>query len=68
MSLKDYKKEELQNMGYDDLAALVLEDAGKQMKIMDIFEKINEILESVISLNFFQLIKSLLWLITVFGI
>ena len=45
MSLKDYKKEELQNMSYDDLAALVLEDAGKQMKIMDIFSKINEILE-----------------------
>lgn len=45
MSLKDYKKEELENMGYADLAALILEDAGQQMKINDIFKKINEILE-----------------------
>jgi DNA-directed RNA polymerase delta subunit len=45
MKLKDYKKEDLQNMGYDDLAALILEDAGKKMKIADIFKKINSILE-----------------------
>ena len=45
MKLKEYKKEELQNMGYDDLAALILEDAGKKMKIIDIFKKINNILE-----------------------
>ena len=32
MKLKDYKKEELENMGYDDLAVLVLEDAGKKLK------------------------------------
>ncbi len=45
MKLKDYKKEELENMAYDDLAALVLEDAGKKMKISDIFKKISNILE-----------------------
>ena len=45
MKLKDYKKEELQNMGYDDLAVLILEDAGKKLKIADIFKKINDILE-----------------------
>ena len=45
MKLKEYKKEDLQNMGYDDLAALILEDAGKKMKIADIFKKINNILE-----------------------
>ena len=45
MKLKDYKKEELENMAYDDLAALVLEDAGKKMKISAIFKKISNILE-----------------------
>ena len=45
MKLKDYKKEELENMGYDDLAVLVLEDAGKKLKINDIFMKINKVLE-----------------------
>ena len=45
MKLKDYKKEELENMGYDDLAVLVLEDAGKKLKIADIFKKISTLLE-----------------------
>ena len=45
MKLKDYKKEELENMAYDDLAVLVLEDAGKKLKISDIFKKISNILE-----------------------
>ena len=45
MKLKDYKKEDLQNMGYDDLAVIILEDAGKKLKIADIFKKINNILE-----------------------
>ena len=45
MKLKEYKKEDLQNMGYDDLAALILEDAGKKMKIADIFKKISNILD-----------------------
>lgn len=45
MKLKDYKKEDLENMGYDDLAVIVLEDAGKKLKINDIFMKINKVLE-----------------------
>lgn len=45
MKLKDYKKEELENMGYDDLAVLVLEDAGKKLKIADIFKKISAVLD-----------------------
>ncbi len=45
MKLKDYKKEDLQNMGYDDLAVIILQDAGKKLKIADIFKKINTILE-----------------------
>lgn len=44
MKIKDYTKEELENMSYDDLAVLVLEDAGKKLKIMDIFQKINNLL------------------------
>lgn len=45
MKLKDYKKEDLENMGYDDIAVLVLQEAGKKMKITDIFKKINSVLE-----------------------
>lgn len=45
MKLKDYKKEELENMGYDDIAVLILEESGKKMKIIDIFKKINKLLD-----------------------
>ena len=45
MKLKDYKKEDLENMSYDDLAVIILEDSGKKMKINDIFKKISSILE-----------------------
>ncbi len=45
MKLKEYSKEELENMGYDDIAVLILQESGKKMKIADIFKKINNLLE-----------------------
>ena len=45
MKLKDYKKEELELMGYDDIAIIVLQESGKKMKIADIFKKICDALE-----------------------
>ena len=45
MKLKDYKKDELELMGYDDIAILVLEESGKKMKVADIFKKVCDALE-----------------------
>lgn len=45
MKLKEYKKEDLEIMGYDDIAILVLQDSGKKMKVADIFKKICDALE-----------------------
>lgn len=45
MKLKDYKKDELELMGYDDIAIIVLQESGKKMKITDIFKKICDALE-----------------------
>lgn len=45
MKLKDYKKDELELMGYDDIAIIVLQEAGKKMKVADIFKKICDALE-----------------------
>ena len=45
MKLKDYKKDELELMGYDDIAILVLEESGKKMKVADIFKKVCNALE-----------------------
>ena len=45
MSLKDYTKEELQTLGYDEIAYLVLSDNGKKMKILDLFSKVCKILD-----------------------
>ena len=44
MKLKDISPEELELMGYDDIAALILEESGKKMKIFDLFKKVCEIL------------------------
>ncbi len=44
MSLKDIPKEELQSMGYDEIAYLVLEQNGKKMKLLDLFKKVSEAL------------------------
>lgn len=40
MKLKELSQEELENMSYDDLAYIILEENGKKMKLMDIFKKI----------------------------
>lgn len=44
MKLKDYKKEDLELMGYDDIAVLVLQEANKKMKITDLFKKVCNLL------------------------
>ena len=45
MKLKDIPKEELELMGYDDIALLVLQESGKKMKLNDIFKKVCNLLE-----------------------
>ncbi len=45
MSLKEISKEELQTMGYDEIAYLVLENAGKKMKLLDLFKKVCKLLD-----------------------
>ena len=43
--LKKMNKEELELMGYDDLAYLILEETKKKMKINDLFQDICDTLE-----------------------
>ncbi len=38
--LKEYSKEELELMSYDEIASIVLEESKKKMKINDLFQKI----------------------------
>ena len=45
MKLKEISKEELELMGYDDIALLVLQENGQKMKLRDIFEKVCSVLE-----------------------
>lgn len=45
MNLKELTKEELETMGYDEIAYLVLKDAGKKMKLLDLFKKVCKVLE-----------------------
>lgn len=45
MKLENIPKEELELMGYDDIALLVLQENGKKMKLRDIFEKVCSALE-----------------------
>lgn len=45
MKLTDMSKEELEQLSYDEIALLVLQEAGKKMKLRDILVKINKILE-----------------------
>ena len=44
MKLKDISQEELDLMSYDELAALILEESRKKMKIFDLFKKVCNIL------------------------
>lgn len=45
MKLKQIPKEELELMGYDDIALLILQESGKKMKLRDIFAKAINVLE-----------------------
>ena len=40
MKLNEIPKEELELMGYDDIAYLILKEAGKKMKLLDLFKKV----------------------------
>lgn len=63
MKLNEIPKEELELMGYDDIAVLVLQESGKKMKLRDIFKKVCEVLglpEEVIDerlVDFFELMS-----------
>ena len=45
MKLREIPKDELELMGYDDIALIVLQESGKKMKLADIFKKICNVLE-----------------------
>ena len=45
MKLSDIPKEELELMGYDDIALIVLQNSGKKMKLIDIFKKVCKALD-----------------------
>lgn len=44
MKFKQIPKEELELMGYDDIALLILQESGKKMKLRDIFAKVINVL------------------------
>ena len=44
MKLKDYTKEELENMSYDDIAYIILTEKKKKMKIIDLFSEIGKLI------------------------
>lgn len=45
MNLKNISKEELETMGYDEIAYLVLENYKKKMKLYDLFKKVCNVLK-----------------------
>ncbi len=44
MNLKDFTKEELETMSYDDIAYHLLNEKKKQMKIIDLFNEIGSLI------------------------
>ena len=64
MKIKDLKQEDLENMSYDDLAYMILSEAGQKMKITDLFSKVCKILKLPDSVfenqitDFFQLLST----------
>ena len=44
MKLKDYSKEELEAMSYDDIAAMILKESKRKMKINELFKKVCDLL------------------------
>ncbi len=63
MKLKDLTSEELETMGYDEIAYLILEDNGKKMKLLDLFKKVCDVMnldESTVEdriTDFFELLS-----------
>lgn len=63
MKLNEIPKEELELMGYDDIALLILQESGKKMKLRDIFERVCKVLnlpENVVDeqlMDFFELMS-----------
>lgn len=64
MKIKDLTKDDLENMNYDDIAYLILNEEQKQLKINELFKKVCEILnkdntffENEIA-NFFELMST----------
>lgn len=64
MKIKDIKKEDLELMSYDDLAFLILKEAGNKMKINDLFKEVcnilslgDDIFENKIA-DFFELLST----------
>lgn len=45
MKLNEISKDELELMGYDDIAYIILQESGKKMKLVDIFKKVCKALE-----------------------
>ncbi len=45
MKIKNLSKEELEAMSYDDIAAMILTETGKQLKINELFKEISNLLE-----------------------
>lgn len=44
MKLKDMSEEELYALSYDEIAYLILTEAGKKMKLLDLFKKVCKLL------------------------
>lgn len=44
MNLKELTNEELETMGYDEIAYLILEENGKKMKLLDLFKSVCKVL------------------------
>ena len=63
MSIKELTKEELKTLAYDEIAYLILEEAGKKMKLLDLFKKVCKVLnlpESTVEeriTDFFELLS-----------
>ena len=63
MKLNEIPKEELELMGYDDIALLILQESGKKMKLRDIFERVCKVLglpENIVDeqlMDFFELMS-----------
>ena len=63
MKLNEIPKEELELMGYDDIALLILQESGKKMKLRDIIERVCKVLnlpDNVVDeqlMDFFELMS-----------